>query len=30
MPYSDSRVLMRPNSNIAYKTLNSFTLLTYG
>ena len=26
MPYSDNRVLMRPNSNIAYKTLNSFTL----
>ena len=26
MPYADSRVLKRPNSNIAYKTLNSFTL----
>ena len=26
MPYSDNRVFMRPNSNIAYKTLNSFTL----
>ena len=26
MPYSNSRVLKRPNSNIAYKTLNSFTL----
>ena len=26
MPYSDSRILKRPNSNIAYKTLNSFTL----
>ena len=26
MPYSDNRVLKRPNSNIAYKTLNSFTL----
>ena len=26
MPYSTERVLKRPNSNIAYKTLNSFTL----
>ena len=26
MPYSDNRLLKRPNSNIAYKTLNSFTL----
>ena len=26
MPYNDGRLLKRPNSNIAYKTLNSFTL----
>ncbi len=26
MPFTDKRVFMRPNSNIAYKTLNSFTL----
>ena len=26
MPYSTNRVLKRPNSNIAYRTLNSFTL----
>lgn len=26
MPFSTNRVLKRPNSNIAYKTLNSFTL----
>ena len=26
MPYSDNRVLKRPNGWIAYKTLNSFTL----
>ncbi len=26
MPFTDKRVFKRPNSNIAYKTLNSFTL----
>lgn len=26
MPFSDNRVLMKPNSNINYKGLNSFTL----
>lgn len=26
MPYSDNRVLKRPNGWIAYRTLNSFTL----
>ena len=26
MPFADKRVFKRPNSNIAYKTLNSFTL----